>query len=595
MAKSFLDVFSNDGVFTKRSTRKLPMNMKKFLFNAVVAFSLIGTATAALAGFKISGTQLLDGNGNPFIMRGVNHPHAWYTSRTQQALADIASVKANTVRVVLADGQQWTRTTATEVANIINWAKQNKLIVVLEVHDVTGSGEQASAGTLYNATTYWLDIAATLQGQEDYVLINIANEPYGNGVPASTWVDQHKQAIQRIRTAGLTHTLIVDAANWGQDWEEIMLNNASSVAAADTLKNTLFSVHMYQVYQSRSTVESYVTRFMQTHNLPLIVGEFGADHYGEFVDADSIMAVAQQYNIGYLGWSWSGNSSNVASLDITNNWNVNSLSTWGNRLINGTNGIKATAQLASIYGSASSSSSSSSSVVSSSSSSAVSSVVSSSSVSSSSVSSSSVSSSSVSSVSGGQQCNWYGTRYPLCVTTTNGWGWENNQSCIARATCSAQPAPWGIVGDSSSSVASSSSSVVSSTSSVISSSSSSIRSSSSSSSSIASSVASSAAPAGNCQYVVTNQWGDGFTGAVRITNRGSSAINGWSVSWSYSDGSRLTNSWNANVTGTNPYTATHLSWNGSIQPGQTVELGFQGTKSANQAASVPVVTGSVCN
>src|SRR5690606_564074 len=28
---------------------------------------------------------------------------------------------------------------------------------------------------------------------------------------------------------------------------------------------------------------------------------------------------------------------------------------------------------------------------------------------------------------GGQQCNWYGQgTWPICVTTTNGWGWENN-------------------------------------------------------------------------------------------------------------------------------------------------------------------------
>nr|1E8R_A Chain A, ENDO-1,4-BETA-XYLANASE [Pseudomonas fluorescens]1QLD_A Chain A, XYLANASE [Pseudomonas fluorescens] len=47
---------------------------------------------------------------------------------------------------------------------------------------------------------------------------------------------------------------------------------------------------------------------------------------------------------------------------------------------------------------------------------------------------------------GNQQCNWYGTLYPLCVTTTNGWGWEDQRSCIARSTCAAQPAPFGIVG-----------------------------------------------------------------------------------------------------------------------------------------------------
>ena len=60
-----------------------------------------------------------------------------------------------------------------------------------------------------------------------------------------------------------------------------------------------------------------------------------------------------------------------------------------------------------------------------------------------------VSSSSVTNTSG-QQCNWYGSLYPLCVTTPSGWGWENNASCISASTCTSQPAPYGIVGASSS-------------------------------------------------------------------------------------------------------------------------------------------------
>lgn len=232
--------------------------------------------------------------------------------------------------------------------------------------------------------------------------------------------------------------------------------------------------------------------------------------------------------------------------------------------------------------------------------------------SSSTASSNSSSNSSASSVSG-QQCNWYGTLYPLCVTTASGWGWENNKNCIAATTCAAQPAPYGIVGAaSSSSVKSSSSSVVgTSASSVKTSSSTSIASSSiassskssssssksSTSSSIASSVASSvasSAAAGNCTYVVSNQWNNGFTGVIRIKNNRTTAINGWTVNWSYSDGSVITSSWNATLTGTNPYAATAISWNAVIQPGQTVEFGFQGTKTAATAA-VPVVTGSACN
>jgi polyisoprenoid-binding protein YceI len=96
-----------------------------------------------------------------------------------------------------------------------------------------------------------------------------------------------------------------------------------------------------------------------------------------------------------------------------------------------------------------------------------------------------------------------------------------------------------------------------------------------------------------CQYVVTNQWNDGFTASIRITNTGTSPINGWNVSWQYSGDNRLTSNWNANFSGTNPYSASNLNWNGTIQPNQTVEFGLQGSKS-NVAAEVPQVTGAVC-
>ncbi len=114
----------------------------------------------------------------------------------------------------------------------------------------------------------------------------------------------------------------------------------------------------------------------------------------------------------------------------------------------------------------------------------------------------------------------------------------------------------------------------------------------------ASSVQSSAASStptttGNCSYIVSNNWGAGFTGAIRITNNGTSAINGWNVSWTYAGSTRLSGTWNATVTGSNPYAAANLSWNSTIQPGQSVEFGFQGTHSGT--AEIPVVTGSACN
>ncbi len=304
---------------------------------------------AAVAGLHVENGLLLDGYDNPFVMRGVNHPHVWYTSRTRQALDDIAGVGANAVRVVLGNGQQWGPTPAEEVARIIEQCKQNKMIAILEIHDVTGYGDKPGAAPLSTAVDYWLSIQNVLMGQEDYVIVNIGNEPLGNFVLWKTWARIHQAAIERLRGAGFTHTLMIDAANWGQDWAEIMLRDAPAVFATDPLKNLVFSVHMYQVYAQRSKIDNYMSTFVNQHRLPLVVGEFGADHQGEEVDEASILELAEFYRLGYLGWSWSGNTGGVESLDITQNFNVNQLTPWGDFLINSANGIRATSQPATIY------------------------------------------------------------------------------------------------------------------------------------------------------------------------------------------------------------------------------------------------------
>ncbi|MES2673140.1 MAG: glycoside hydrolase family 6 protein [Pseudomonadota bacterium] len=97
-----------------------------------------------------------------------------------------------------------------------------------------------------------------------------------------------------------------------------------------------------------------------------------------------------------------------------------------------------------------------------------------------------------------------------------------------------------------------------------------------------------------CSYTVVNQWGNGFQAGIKITNSTSSPINGWSVSWQYSGDNRVGSSWNVNFSGSNPYTASNVSWNGSIQPGQSVEFGFTGTK-GSASAQVPTVTGNACS
>ncbi|WP_393058352.1 cellulase family glycosylhydrolase [Streptomyces sp. LN549] len=338
---------------TARSARhKSPVTVLLTVLATVLGLLALGglapaqAAGAAATGLHISDGRLVEGNGNDFVMRGVNHAHTWYPGETQ-SLADIKATGANTVRVVLSDGFRWSKNSPADVAAVIAQCRANRLICVLEVHDTTGYGEDSAAGTLDHAADYWISLKDVLAGQEDYVVINIGNEPWGNTDPAG-WTAPTTAAIQKLRSAGFAHTIMVDAPNWGQDWQGVMRDNAQAVYDADSTGNLIFSIHMYSVYNTAQKVTDYLHAFVDA-GLPLLIGEFGgpADQYGD-PDEDTMMATAEELKLGYIAWSWSGNTDPI--LDLTIGFDPTQLSSWGERIFHGANGIAQTSREATVYG-----------------------------------------------------------------------------------------------------------------------------------------------------------------------------------------------------------------------------------------------------
>ncbi|WP_238011717.1 glycoside hydrolase family 5 protein [Dactylosporangium sp. AC04546] len=293
-------------------------------------------------GLHVQGRDVVEAGGTPFVMRGISHPYAWMKDQGQ-AFADVKRLGANTVRVVLTS-----EVGASEVADVIATCKQQRLICVLENHDTTGYGDQAGAATLDRVADWWAGLRDVLAGQEDYVVVNIGNEPYGNS-GTGEWTAATSAAIGKLRAAGLRHLLMADAPNWGQDWSGVMRDNAASVLAGDPLHNTVFSVHMYGVYGTADKVTTYLDAFHE-RGLPLVVGEFGWKHTDGAVADEAIMRAAQERGIGYLGWSWSGNSGGVEYLDAAAGFDAERLTDWGRRLFAG---IKETAREATVFATAS--------------------------------------------------------------------------------------------------------------------------------------------------------------------------------------------------------------------------------------------------
>jgi cellulase/cellobiase CelA1 len=102
---------------------------------------------------------------------------------------------------------------------------------------------------------------------------------------------------------------------------------------------------------------------------------------------------------------------------------------------------------------------------------------------------------------------------------------------------------------------------------------------------------------GACHVTYTpNNWQGGFTANITIANNGATAINGWTLTFTFPGDQKITNPWNASVTqsGEN-VTATNLGYNSTIAPGGSQSFGFQGTWTASDASPTSFsVNGSLC-
>ncbi|GHF47845.1 cellulase family glycosylhydrolase [Streptomyces griseosporeus] len=509
---------------------------------------------AAATGLHISDGRLVEGNGNDFVMRGVNHAHTWYPGQTR-SLADIKALGANTVRVVLSDGYRWTRNTPEDVAAVIADCKANRLICVLEVHDTTGYGEDSAAGTLDHAADYWISLKDVLAGQENYVIVDIGNEPWGNTNPAG-WTDPTIAAIKKLRAAGLQHTLMVDAPNWGQDSQGVMRTNARSVYSADPTGNLLFSIHMYSVYNTAQKITDYLNAFV-TAKLPLVIGEFGgpADQWGD-PDEDTMMAAAQQLRLGYLAWSWSGNTDPI--LDLATGFDPARLSSWGERVFHGANGIAQTAREATVFAGTGTDTQAPTAPGT--------------------PTASAVSSSSLTLSWPAASDNVAVTRYDVVRvsgTTETAVASSTTTGVTVTGLTPETAYTFAVYARDAAGNRSARSATVTVT-----------------------TAKDTGTPGTGCSvaYRVAGEWPGGFQGEITVRNTGTTAVNGWTLAFTFPSGQTVTNMWGGTPTQTGAaVTVASASYTAAIPAAGSVSVGFTGTKgTANTAPTSFTLNGRTC-
>lgn len=104
-------------------------------------------------------------------------------------------------------------------------------------------------------------------------------------------------------------------------------------------------------------------------------------------------------------------------------------------------------------------------------------------------------------------------------------------------------------------------------------------------------------PAACAVRYATNDWNTGFTASVKVTNTGSTAMNGWTLAFTFPSSQQVTNGWSGTFAQTGPsVVVTNAPWNGTVAAGASVELGFNGTHAgSNPRPSTFTLNGTACS
>jgi mannan endo-1,4-beta-mannosidase len=285
------------------------------------------------AGLYTVGAKLYDLQGEPVLIQGMNRAH-WNNYGTT---ADYVRTGANSVRLG-GLGSYFARKAADNLADLKTFTDAG-IIPIVSTWTTTCKSDAAS---LTAAVDTWVAQAATFQAINATGILNIANEwgpaaqidgNAANGyakIPVYTWRDQNISAVQRLRTAGYTMPLMIDAPSCGQDATAVWRDGAA-IVAADPQHNVIFDVHVYGLWHQPATA-AYMQDYdkamgkLAASGLPIIIGEFGpGKNIGPsptLITPDTIIATAKANGWGWMPWAWDDNNltgcaANDASYSMT--------------------------------------------------------------------------------------------------------------------------------------------------------------------------------------------------------------------------------------------------------------------------------------
>src|ERR1019366_1016723 len=197
----------------------------------------------------------------------------------------------------------------------------NKMIPILELHDLSCQPNTADVDTLVNWYTTPARVAIFTKYQHS-LIINVANELgfvnwAGNpSIAQQAYQDSYDSAIHVMRRAGINVPIMIDAPDCGTSID-VLGNVASNIIGSDPLHNIIFSTHAYWYGYANNDSATMLQDIMNalSYNFPLVIGEvskyqdstdnIGTVYYCYYIDNyTAILNICNQQSIGWMAWSW---------------------------------------------------------------------------------------------------------------------------------------------------------------------------------------------------------------------------------------------------------------------------------------------------
>jgi mannan endo-1,4-beta-mannosidase len=150
-----------------------------------------------------------------------------------------------------------------------------------------------------------------IEAQRRWTILNIANEAGDGRITDEDYLATYGAAIESLRRWGYTVPLMVDAAGWGQNLDQL-LRVAPALLKRDPLRKLIFSVHSY--WSPDKALDNYrkVAGAAKALGVAVVVGEGpSVTKVGQCDDPKPLpylegMQILQEAGVGWLNWSWGG-------------------------------------------------------------------------------------------------------------------------------------------------------------------------------------------------------------------------------------------------------------------------------------------------